>query len=177
MSSRSDSILPISDNEIIYFAYGSNMCSRRLQARVPSARVRTKACLSGYQLRFHKHSLVDGSAKCDAFKTGETEDIVWGVLFSFDAAERPRLDKVEGVGYEIRQVQVRTADGQTIEALTYLATLINPELKPFQWYKRHVLEGAKEHALPADYIAAIEAVTAMADTDTERCARELGIYR
>jgi gamma-glutamylcyclotransferase len=51
-----------------YFAYGSNMCSGRLRARVTCDFV-TTAKLAGYQLRFHKLSR-DGSSKCDAFRTG-----------------------------------------------------------------------------------------------------------
>lgn len=162
--------------QVIYFAYGSNMSSRRLQARVPSARVMMQARLLGYQLRFHKHSLVDHSAKCDAFYTGDRRDEVWGVLFRFNADERPQLDKAEGAGYELRKVRVATEQGE-LEALTYLATLIKAELQPYDWYLRHVLEGAREHALPADYIADIEAVATQADADQIRRKKELGIYR
>lgn len=176
MSSETDTIWPFGGESVAYFAYGSNMSTRRLQCRVPSARPRMRACLPGHQLRFHKHSLDDGSAKCDAFMTGEADDMVWGVLFSFDAQEKAQLDSVEGAGYETRLVRVNTADGCMLEVLTYLATLIKPELKPYDWYKQHVLEGAIEHALPANYIAGIEAIPSVMDTDTVRRARELGIY-
>ncbi len=44
------------------FAYGSNLCQRRMVARVPSARVVGVGRLSGHILRFHKRS-TDGSAK------------------------------------------------------------------------------------------------------------------
>ncbi|WP_372836144.1 SufD family Fe-S cluster assembly protein, partial [Pontibacterium sp.] len=37
-----------------YFAYGSNMSLKRLQARVPSAMPLCSATLTRYQLRFHK---------------------------------------------------------------------------------------------------------------------------
>lgn len=162
--------------QIVYFAYGSNMSSPRLQARIRSATAWCRARLFGHQLRFHKHSLVDGSAKCDAYLTGTAEDVVWGVLFSLDKSEKTQLDVIEGDGYVSTLVEVELADGGILQAMTYRATMIKPELKPFDWYKRHVLEGAREHDLPSEYIAGIEAVTAVADADIERRARELGIY-
>ena len=163
--------------KVIYFAYGSNMSSRRLQARVPSAAVYGRAVLYGYQLRFHKRSLVDNSAKCDAYETGDPNDLTRGVLFLFDADEQAQLDMCEGEGYKVVQVEVETEGGRRLEALTYLAVLIDAELRPYPWYKRHVLEGAREHALPAEYIAWIESVVTQEDNNRERCERELALYR
>lgn len=55
------------NGNILYFAYGSNMSSARLRARVPSCRPIGIAFLPGHELRFHKRSK-DGSGKCDAFQ-------------------------------------------------------------------------------------------------------------
>ncbi len=163
--------------QVTYFAYGSNMSTRRLQARVPSAKFYARAVLRGHQLRFHKHSVVDNSAKCDAFETGNPTDLTQGVLFRFDADEQARLDMCEGEGYKIARVEVEMEDGTRLEALTYLAILIEPQLQPYSWYKRHVIEGAREHALPSDYIAWIESVETQEDPDPERSQRELRIHR
>lgn len=46
-----------------YFAYGSNLCVRRLRRRVPSARALGPARLDGWTLRWHKRG-EDGSGKC-----------------------------------------------------------------------------------------------------------------
>ena len=59
------------------------------------------------------------------------------------------------------------------EAFTYCATITDPGLKPLHWYRHHVLYCAREHGLPADYIAAIERVEAIRDKDV---TREMGIY-
>ncbi len=163
--------------QVTYFAYGSNMSSKRLLARVPSARFYAKAVLRGHQLRFHKHSHVDNSAKCDAFKTGDPDDVTHGILFLFDAAEQAELDMCEGEGYKISQVQVELEDGSRVQALTYLAVQIEPRLRPYPWYKRHVLEGAREHALPAEYIAWIEAVETQEDPNRQRSQHELTIHQ
>ncbi len=164
---------------MLCFAYGSNMSTARLRARTPSARVVAVAVLAEYRLAFHKRSRVDGSAKCDAAYTGRHEDRVIGVVFEIPNHEKPLLDAVEGLGagYEQRQVSVTLADGQERHAQIYYATDVDESLKPYDWYREHVLIGAREHGLPADYIASIELVESAPDPDRERCRRELAVYR
>jgi gamma-glutamylcyclotransferase len=163
---------------IQYFAYGSNMSLARLAARVPSAELIGVATLGGHVLRFHKPGSRDGTGKCDAFATGHPADAVAGALYSILASELPQLDAVEGagVGYERRQVPVRTADGTIVAAETYVATSTAAGLRPLDWYKEHVLRGARSLGLPAAYVAAIEAVDADPDPDRARRERELSIY-
>ncbi|MCO8030813.1 gamma-glutamylcyclotransferase [Brevundimonas diminuta] len=159
-----------------YFAYGSNMATARIQKRIPSAKPMGLAILSGHELRFHKRSK-DNSAKCDAFATGNDDDAVVGVLFRFDPAERRALDAAEGAGkgYDARMVTVLNSRGRRRKVLTYLASpsAIDNTQKPYTWYKNHVLVGAREHNLPADYVAErIEAVEALEDPDTTRDRKE-----
>lgn len=162
----------------LYFAYGSNMSLRRLQQRVPSAQKYCRAQLYKHQLRFHKWSRVDGSAKCDACYTDESSDCVEGILFRIDADDKRRLDNVEGVGhgYESKHVRVVDENEHTLHAYTYIATEIDASLKPYDWYKQHVLNGAKEHHLPVEYIEQIDAIQAQADSDTKRAEREMAIH-
>jgi cation transport regulator ChaC len=159
-----------------YFAYGSNMATARLRGRMPSARTLGLASLAGHELRFHKRS-TDKSGKCNAYATGDDDDTVIGVLFKFDPAERAALDKAEGAGkgYQPTMVTVVNAKGRRRKVLTYLATpdAIDDDLKPYTWYKNHVLIGAREHALPAEYVAAcIEAVEADEDPNQGRDQKE-----
>ena len=81
-----------------YFAYGSNMCAGRLQGRVPSATFIRIAKLTGHSFRFHKRS-TDGSAKADAFETGNPSDFIWGVIFDIAEAQKPKLNDAEGLGH------------------------------------------------------------------------------
>src|SRR5438128_1900656 len=62
---------------MLYFAYGSNMLTQRLKARVPSASPKTVAVLFDHGLRFHKRSQ-DGSGKCDIVKC--PGEVVHGVV-------------------------------------------------------------------------------------------------
>jgi hypothetical protein len=145
-----------------YFAYGS------------------MATLPGHELRFHKRSKKDKSAKCDAFATGDDDSACIGVLFSFDPAERADLDLAEGAGkgYDAKVVTVINSQGRRRKVLTYLASpdAIDDTLKPYSWYKNHVLAGAKEHSLPPDYVAEwIEPIEAVEDPDAERDREERAI--
>jgi len=161
-----------------YFAYGSNMSLPRLAARIASAQPLGVARLAGHRLCFHKAGR-DDSAKCDAYRTAGDEDRVLGVLFEIDAAERAVLDRYEGLGqgYDVHTVAVTLAGGRRLTAFTYRATHIDPALRPYLWYKAHVLHGALQHGLPDDYVAAIRAVTAVADPDAGRHQREMALYR
>ncbi|MEZ5479484.1 MAG: gamma-glutamylcyclotransferase family protein [Thiolinea sp.] len=152
-----------------YFAYGSNLSLARLQARVPSAVPLGCYQLNGYDLRFHKAG-ADGSGKCNACFTGQDQDVVYGRLYDIDAAEKPVLDRIEGLGfgYDAQTVTVTAAMGEA-EAMTYVATHIIEFLKPYGWYLNHVLIGAQETGLPEQYRHdKMQRVAALDDLGLER---------
>ena len=163
---------------INYFAYGSNLSRRRLESRLRFVSFLCLGRLLAHRLLFHKKSQ-DGSAKCDAQPTNDTDDVVFGVIYEIDEAEKPILDRIEerGYGYQEKTVNVHTAEGTTLDAMVYVALHIDASLKPYHWYKEHVLIGAREHHLPSAYILAIERVESMDDPMPERQTCELQIYR
>lgn len=163
---------------MLYFAYGSNMSLRRLRQRAASAHPVTVATLYGHGLRFHKVGQ-DGSGKCDACVTGAENDTVIGVVFDIEDSDKTILDAVEGLGhgYGEKTVGLLTPAGQRLQALTYYALAVDPTLRPFDWYKQHVLKGAIEAGLPREYIdSVIHAAESIDDDDRLRHAAELAIY-
>lgn len=154
------------------------MSARRLAARLPSAVVDCVASVTGYYMAYRKQGR-DGSAKCGLWESGNEEHVVWGVLYDIHPSERAALDRVEGLGwgYEVRDLQLTVPGREPISAFTYYPTRVAGNLQPYAWYVEHVLRGAREHGLPADYIAAAVDVEPMADPDPERHERELSIYR
>lgn len=154
-----------------YFAYGSNLCLRRIRDRTPSASVVARAKLSVHALRFHKVGFRDGSGKCDAYHTGMAADHIWGVVYALDADEKRALDRVEGLGcgYVEKIVDVEAAVGR-ISATTYVASphATKPDLAPYAWYKEFVVAGAVEHGFSQEYVEAIRAVVAVDDPDEAR---------
>jgi gamma-glutamylcyclotransferase (GGCT)/AIG2-like uncharacterized protein YtfP len=166
------------DDHILYFAYGSNMALERLRERVSSAVEHGLSSLANHRLAFHKVSQKDGSAKCDAFYTGNPSDQVHGVLYWIHRNHVALLDTFEGrgVGYERRQVKVVARGGEPVVADSYFATTIDKCLRPYDWYMEHVLRGAMSRDLPAGYVRMIENVETVPDPDASRSKRELKIY-
>jgi cation transport regulator ChaC len=160
-----------------YFAYGSNMPLARLKQRVPSASVVGVFCIKGYDLRFHMASN-DGSAKCDAYHTENTEDCVWGVVFEMLTSQRPALDKAESlnIGYSAKLVEVINEKGEKVDALIYCAIPIDDTSKPYSWYVNHVLMGAFENKLPETYIDKIKKVEYIEDKNQQRALLEFAIH-
>jgi gamma-glutamylcyclotransferase (GGCT)/AIG2-like uncharacterized protein YtfP len=163
---------------MFYFAYGSNLSKARLLARVPSTELITTGSLLHHRLTFHKIGK-DLSAKCDAYETGNDRDHVLGALYRIDPAHKKKLDDVEGLGrgYEEKEVSIISGAGKKMNALTYYATNIDAGLKPFHWYRGHVLIGAMEHEFPEDYIARISSVPSIDDPDIKRSEKEMAIHR
>lgn len=155
------------------------MSIKRLLDRVPSAKKVDVGILENHKLQFHKISNKDYSAKCDAYETGNPEHKIHGVVFYITEDEKPVLDKHEGFGngYEQKYVEILLNNGVTINAFTYYATSVNPDLKPLDWYKEHVLRGAIENELPIEYIRGIETIEHLEDFNIERRNNELSIYR
>ncbi|RMH20369.1 MAG: gamma-glutamylcyclotransferase [Acidobacteria bacterium] len=162
---------------MLYFSYGSNMATSRLERRAPSARTVGVARLPGHRLRFHKRGQ-DASGKCDVEWTADDGDVVFGVVFEITEEDKVELDKHEGLhaGYEEKIVSIHLAGGAELRAVTYYATAIDRKLKPFAWYREHVVRGALEHGLPAQYVRTLLAVETVADPDPSRHARELSVY-
>ncbi len=158
-------------SSIYYFAYGSNLHPHRLKQRIPSSKPLDKAHLHQYQLRYHKNG-GDGSAKCNVVSTGNELDRVIGVIYEMLAIELPILDRVEGLGYGYdREVcEVKMGPDSVVEAYLYIAQpeYIDEDSRPYCWYRDFVVEGARHHQFPDDYIDEHLDVEFKNDADPER---------
>lgn len=153
----------------LYFAYGSNMLPRRLMARCPSARVVGRATAAGYDLDFSKVSK-DRSGKATLVAA---EAKARGVLFEIANADLADLDRAEGNGYhrdDHFEVEI-PEDGQRLSATTYIATAIDGQLKPYDWYLALVIAGAKFHSLGEEYLTRLRRFRHEIDADEKRESR------
>lgn len=159
------------NNQLLYYAYGSNLHPARLRARIPSSELLGVAELSGYQLRFHKRG-GDLSAKCNADYTGQPQHLLLGALYRMSAREKPLLDEIEGDGYSVETVDIEMAD-RSYRAFAYIAEeyFIDNQLKPFHWYKEFVCIGAQYHGFPQHYIDSIRDIESIEDHNLERHQR------
>ncbi len=165
-------------NSLLYFAYGSNMSERRLLQRLPGARRVGHARCPSHGVVFHKKGFIDGSGKCGLVAQGQATVEAHGVLFEIAAAEIRVLDEIEGVGsgYCRISLDLYLPDNNVVHGHSYLATHFDEALKPYHWYKHHVVTGAMESGLPADYVDRLVNMESVADPDAARHEKEMVIY-
>jgi gamma-glutamylcyclotransferase (GGCT)/AIG2-like uncharacterized protein YtfP len=136
-----------------YFAYGSNLSSRQMLARCPGAAAVGPASLVGFQLAFDRPSRRWGGHAADVLP--RPGSLVWGMLWEVSASDLAELDRFEGVasGAYIRaNAVVALMSGMHARAEVYrVATPAVPAL-PSPRYLHVILEGAREQALPGDWI-------------------------
>jgi hypothetical protein len=145
--------------QALYFSYGSNLALARMQERVPSAVALSRARLPGHRLTTDKRGR-DGSGKANL--RPDPAAAVWGVVYRFLAAHWPALDACEP-GYRRVAVEVLLESGEGLGVQTYVSSLRAPDPVPLAWYKRLIVDGAREHRLPAAYLAMLEALPVRPD--------------
>jgi gamma-glutamylcyclotransferase (GGCT)/AIG2-like uncharacterized protein YtfP len=133
----------------LYFAYGSNMSSRRLSERISGVQTLGPGRLDGSRMVCNKPGR-DGSGKANL--VAEPGGKVWGVLYRLSAHQWTALDAFEGE-YVRRVYPVRLASQERVNAQAYVwGPSKSPALLPFKWYRDLLVEGAREHGLPTDYV-------------------------
>jgi len=140
---------------VYVFAYGSNMLNSRMQSadRAPGARPIGIAELTGYEFACNKRSTIDATGKGNIRKAeGKT---VWGVVFEMPEADLKRLDEKEG-GYDRSTIQV-DLNGTLENVETYISNNL-VETPPTAEYMDYIIDGAREHGLPTDYLAMLESI-------------------
>ena len=142
-------------SELPYFAYGSNMSSRVMTARIPQARRAGIAELAGYRISFRLPSQRWGqrAAGIEADPAGS----VWGVLWEIDESWWAVLDGYEGAYVRMTvEVTAHTAAGTGMRrAATYRVRgdrAATDEGPPAPAYLAAMLAGAREAGLPAAHI-------------------------
>ncbi|MGI9332389.1 MAG: gamma-glutamylcyclotransferase family protein [Gammaproteobacteria bacterium] len=154
-----------------YFAYGSNLLRVRIETRVGSCVLHGRAELRGYRLSFSKLGK-DGSGKCNIEATGGDSDVVHGVLYGLEDAQREALDRFEG-GYEYASVEVLLPGAERAVAMAAGTYVARPEsisrgAVPFDWYLGYVTAGAREQGLPDAYLQWLESHPLQSHADVGR---------
>lgn len=165
----------------LYFAYGSNLLTERLQARCSTALCIGNANAVGYKLVFNQKSDVDQSAKANLFHTGHDDDIVKGVLFAINKNEESQLDKAEGYNKDnpkaysyLNETISVTYNSEEVPATTYFAHISNESIPDpvYDWYFALIVAGALQHRLSDKYIKdLIDGTVPKVDPDAKRPRR------
>jgi cation transport regulator ChaC len=141
-----------------YFGYGSNM-SRAIFLELRQMRpldVRP-GFLDGHRLCFNipVGPGERGVANLEAHPGART----WGVLYHLTTADFDRLDTTEGVGFGLYRrlaVDVVATTNERVAAFTYQSSVVSDGRKPSPRYIGLLLDGAREQALPAEYVTFLQ---------------------
>lgn len=148
----------LAPGELFTFSYGSNMKSSYLRDYCPSARPAMLGQLPNYRIEFRRFSTdMNGGISTIMEAPGE---LVRGILFAVQASDLEALDILEDIPlglYRRETFLVLGADGAWHPGDLYRVVRPEGPFMPAESYIDMMIEGAKEHGLPADYIAAIEA--------------------
>ena len=136
-----------------FFAVGSNMDEELLRNWIPSAERLSIASLSGFTLRWHKRSSEGG--KLAPLRTGQPDDVVWGVVYEVDGLAWRQIDEGQrDAGYREEHVAVVAPDGAEHDASVYVACaeMIDDSITPMRSYRDPIVKAARANGLPAEYV-------------------------
>ena len=143
-----------------YFAYGSNLHeSIFVDRRQMQPLDRRWGWLAGYQLIFNIP--VGPGERAVANIEPNLAARICGALYLLTAADCERLDASEGVGFGLYRrtpVEIVTSAGQGVPAFTYQSSRVTDGRKPSPRYMGLLLEGARQHGLPVEWVSFLEGI-------------------
>jgi len=153
----------------LYFAYGSNLLTKRIHINNPSAVKKDIGKLKNFRLDFITYSKRWRGASATIVPTENSH--VWGVIWEIDNSNLPDLDRQEGVADDIyfpMNVGVETPRGDILQCRIYQqcnnpkefvpAGELPKERRPSPIYLKTILKGASENGLPEDYIEFLDSI-------------------
>jgi hypothetical protein len=165
---------------IWYFAYGSNMQRATFAGRRGIAPVRALAArVRGWRLVLDKQPLIPiGESFANIVPHADAE--TFGVVYEICEDDLAHVDLTEGVLIDNYRrieiaVEVLAAGGDDLpeRAFTLVSEKHAPDLRPSARYMALLIEGAEEHGLPAEWVAALRAVPTGLETSEGVAARAL----
>jgi gamma-glutamylcyclotransferase len=140
-----------------YFAYGSNMSRRRMDARCTGHAAVGTGVLDGYAL------VINGRGV--ATLVPRPGCAVEGVVWTISADDEASLDGFEGVAagrYAKHEMEIRLADGRRVPALVYVDPDCLPGTGCRPGYADFLIEGAEDFHLSESYRATLRSVLGFA---------------
>ncbi|KFO31560.1 gamma-glutamylcyclotransferase isoform X1 [Fukomys damarensis] len=146
----------------LYFAYGSNLLTKRIHHRNPSATFCCVARLQDFKLDFGNFQGKTSQRWHGGIATifQSPGDEVWGVVWKMHTSNLNSLDEQEGVEsgtYVVIEVKVLTQEGKQLTCRSYLMTNYE-SAPPSPQYKKVICLGAKENGLPLEYQEKLKAI-------------------
>ncbi|XP_058834757.1 gamma-glutamylcyclotransferase-like [Topomyia yanbarensis] len=158
------SINGVATNTFNYFAFGSNLWSKRIHMENPTAIRKGIGYLENYRLDFFHYAARWKGAPATIVESPGYR--VWGALWEINSTNLPDLDRQEGVHnqvYKALTLPVVKPSGDILECRVY-QLVKNPgiqdfeeeqrpfERQPSKTYMKIIISGAKESGLPEEYV-------------------------
>jgi len=153
----------------LYFAYGSNLWTKRIHENNRTARMVAVGKLEGHRLDFGHWTQRWRGASANIL--AEEGSHVYGVLWELNQCDQASLDKQEGVLDNIYQrvelIVETVSEGKKVNCMAYRIrdetrqksiAAHGEKLIPSLRYKNVIIQGAKEHGLPEEYVKFLEAI-------------------
>ncbi|XP_066597482.1 gamma-glutamylcyclotransferase-like isoform X2 [Prorops nasuta] len=150
-------------NTFLYFAYGSNLLTKRIHLSNPTAIKKNIGFIKNFRLDFNYYSRRWRGASATIVPTKDYT--VWGVVWELDICNLETLDGQEGVADKIYfpfYVDVQIPEGSILNCRVYQQCNIPTEFiklkqlpqerKPSPFYLDTMISGAQENDLPLEYI-------------------------
>ncbi|XP_055631361.1 gamma-glutamylcyclotransferase-like [Toxorhynchites rutilus septentrionalis] len=146
-----------------YFAFGSNLLSKRIHMESPTAVRKGFGYIENYSLDFFHFAARWRGAPATIVENEGYK--VWGAIWEIESINLTGLDRQEGVHNQVYKpltLPVYTSEGGTLECRVYQLVKNPPkadftepdrpfERQPSKTYLDVILRGAKETGLPVDY--------------------------
>lgn len=127
------------------------MSSKRLKERIPAAEPVATGRLNNYSFTCNK---IGGNRVCYANIEYDENSHLYGVIYKLEPEDLNTLDSYEG-NYQREEVTIEL-NTETVKAITYISNYTAEDLQVEDWYKDHIITGAREHQLPEEYIHSIK---------------------
>lgn len=133
-------------DEMLYFAYGSNLDLEQMAYRCPDAEVVGPVRLENYELRFRGKGFATVAPK--------EGSVVHGLVWNITPQCEQSLDRYEGYPrhYTKEMVTVKDADGVEIPVMVYIMAepMCRQPALPSPYYYQVIQNGFKENGLPVE---------------------------
>lgn len=145
----------MNDNNVWYFAYGSNLNMDQMMTRIGEWLACKKAVAKGYRLAFNVQSKRWGGLAANVVRTNSLDDIVHGVIYRIPVEKLAVLTILEGV--EPTDIEIES-EGVRRKAKAYVFTTSEEPGRPPDTYLEVMLTGLRQHSYSEDVIERVEKV-------------------
>jgi sulfite reductase (NADPH) flavoprotein alpha-component len=150
----------MAEDEVWYFAYGSNLNIGQMMNRVGEWIVSKRAVLKGYELKFNVPSPKWGGLTANVVKKDNPNAKVYGALYRIS---RKKLDVLSTYERTKPTDICVEADGASLQAKVYIFETSRASGNPPEAYLNVMLTGLRQHGYPEAVIKEVKEIASTSE--------------